>query len=133
MVYDKKKSGDPDFDDKVPAGEHLTVVKAGDGTIVGRLDPSLGPVTPDGAHLPVVDPEELDTRPAPGERAEVKAEVQTYTAEDTPHEEVSLEEAHAPAKDPDTSSSADAPTPDATPDNALAPARSDKRRATPAK
>lgn len=133
MVYDKKKSGDPDFDDKVPAGEHLTVVKAGDGTIIGQLNPSLGPITPDGAHLPMVDAEELDTRPAPGERAEVKADVQTYSAEDTPHEEVSLEEAYEPAKDADESSSADAPKPDATPDNALAPTRADKRRSTQAK
>lgn len=99
MVHEKKKSGDPDFDDKVPAGEHLTVVTAGDGKIIGRLDPALGPVTPDGAHLPQVDAEELDTRPAPGEVAEEKASVQTYTAEDTPHEEVSLEEAYAPAED----------------------------------
>jgi hypothetical protein len=101
MVHEKKKSGDPDFDDKVPAGDHLTVVRAGDGTIVGRLDPALGPVTPEGQHLPAVDPEELDTRPAPGEVAEEKATVQTYTAEDVPREEISLEEAFAPAKDDD--------------------------------
>ena len=97
MVYDKKKSGDPDFDDKVPAGDHLTVVTAGDGKIVGQISPSLGPITPEGAHLSVVDPKELDTRPAPGEKAEYKADVQTYSAEDVPHEEVSLDSLDAPA------------------------------------
>jgi len=97
MVHEKKKSGDPDFDDKVPAGDHLTVVTAGDGKIVGRMDPALGPVTPEGSHLPQVPAEDLDTRPAPGEVAEVKSDVQTYSAEDTPHEEVSLEDAHKPA------------------------------------
>jgi hypothetical protein len=108
MVHEKKKSGDPDFDDKVPAGEHLTVVRAGDGTIVGRMDPALGPVTPEGQHLPAVDPEELDTRPAPGEVAEEKATVQTYTAEDVPREEISLEEAFAPAEDASQRNSGDA-------------------------
>jgi hypothetical protein len=97
MVYDKRKSGDPDFDDKVPAGEHLTVVTAGDGKIIGRIDPALGPVTPEGSHLPAVDPEELDTRPAPGEQAEYKADVQTYSAEDTPHEEVGQDSLDEPA------------------------------------
>lgn len=92
MVHEKKKSGDPDFDDKVPAGDHLTVVTAGDGKIIGRLDPALGPVTPEGAHLPQVSAEDLDTRPAPGEVAEVKSEVQSYTPEDTPHEEISMDE-----------------------------------------
>jgi hypothetical protein len=97
MVHEKKKSGDPDFDDKVPAADHLTVVTAGDGKIVGRLDPALGPVTPEGSHLPMVDPEELDTRPAPGEVAEYKADVQTYSAEDTPHEEVAQSSLDEPA------------------------------------
>lgn len=97
MVYEKKKSGDPDFDDKVPAGDHLTVVTAGDGKIVGRIDPALGPVTPDGAHLPQIDPEELDTRPAPGEKATYKADVQTYTAEDVPREEVAQSSLDDPA------------------------------------
>jgi hypothetical protein len=91
MVYDKRKSGDPDYDDKVPAGDHLTVVRAGDGTIVGRVDPALGPVTADGSHLAIdVTAEDLDTRPEPGGRAEVKAEVQTYEPEDVPREEVNL-------------------------------------------
>lgn len=91
MVHQKAKSGDPDFDDKVPRGDHLTVVRAGDGTIVGRLDPSLGPVTPEGSHLAVdVTAEELDTRPEPGGVAEVKAEVQTYSPEDVPKDEISI-------------------------------------------
>ncbi len=98
MVYDKKKSGDPDFDDKVPAGDHLTVVTAGDGKVVGQLSDSLGPITPEGAHLSVIDPEELDTRPAPGGVAEYKSDVQTYTAEDVPREEVGLDSLDRPAE-----------------------------------
>jgi hypothetical protein len=91
MVHEKKKSGDPDFDDKVPAGDHLTVVRAGDGSIVGRVDPALGPVTAEGSHLAIdVTAEDLDTRPEPGGVAEVKAEVQTYEAEDVPKDEVSI-------------------------------------------
>lgn len=105
MVHEKKKSGDPDYDDKVPAGDQIKVVRAGDGTEVARLDPALGPVNALGEHVNLVDPkaEELDTRPAPGEVAEVKAEVQTYDRDDVPKEEVSVEEAltaddTAPAK-----------------------------------
>lgn len=90
MVYDKKKSGDPDFDDKVPVADHGTMVTAGDGKIVGRIDPSVGPVTLEGAHLSVVSPEAQDTRPAPGEVADEKSPVQTYSPEDVPHETVSL-------------------------------------------
>lgn len=95
MVHAKKKSGDPDYDDKVPAGDQIKVVRAGDGTEIARLDPALGPVSATGEHVNLVDPkaEELDTRPAPGEVAEVKAEVQTYQPEDVPREEVSVEEA----------------------------------------
>lgn len=91
MVHEKKKSGDPDFDDKVPVAEHVTVVRAGDGTIIGRIDPAVGPVTLEGAHLPVVPPEDLDTRPAPGQVATEKAGVQTHTPEDVPHESVTLD------------------------------------------
>jgi hypothetical protein len=131
MVHEKKKSGDPDFDDKVPAGDHLTVVTAGDGKVVGRMDPALGPVTLEGAHLAEVPAEDLDTRPAPGEVAEEKAEVQTYTAEDTPHEEISLEEAHAPAPAEDDKPAEPTPAPaeqEPKPTPAPAPAKS-----TPAK
>jgi hypothetical protein len=95
MVYEKRKSGDPDFDDKVPPGEHGRVVTAGDGTPVALLSESVGPVTLDGEHynLGGEKAEDLDTRPAPGEVAEVKAEVQTYEPEDVPFEEVSEEDA----------------------------------------
>jgi hypothetical protein len=98
MVHEKKKSGDPDYDDKVPAGDQIKVVRAGDGTEVARLDPALGPVNALGEHVNLVDPkaEELDTRPAPGEVAEVKAEVQTYDRADVPKETVSVQEALTP-------------------------------------
>lgn len=101
MVHEKKKSGDPDYDDKVPAAEHQTVVRGGDGTIIARLDPALGPVSMSGEHVNLTDPdaEELDTRPAPGEVAEEKATVQTYKPEDVPREEVSVDEALTPADD----------------------------------
>jgi hypothetical protein len=102
MVHQKKKSGDPDYDDKVPLGEHNKVVRAGDGSIVAHLSESLGPVSPTGEHVNLVDPkaEELDTRPAPGEVAEVKAEVQTYDSETVPTEDVSVEEALTPPEQP---------------------------------
>lgn len=90
MVHEKKKSGDPDFDDKVPVAEHGKVVTAGDGKIIGRISDVTGPVTLEGAHLPLVSAEEADTRPVPGEVAKEKSEVQSYTPEDVPHEEVSL-------------------------------------------
>lgn len=94
MVYEKKQSGDPDFDDKVPPAEHGRVVTAGDGKVIGVLTESTGPTTPDGAHLAVDDPDgdKLDTRPAPGEVAKVKAEAQTFHPEDAPTEKVSLAE-----------------------------------------
>lgn len=93
MAYDKEKSGDPDFDDKVPPAEHNTVVTGGDGQVIGRLTESTGPTTPTGAHLNVeVDQDDLDTRPAPGGVAETKAEVQTYDAEDVPSEKISADD-----------------------------------------
>lgn len=90
MVHEKKKSGDPDFDDKVPVADHGTIITAGDGKVIGRLDPAVGPVTLEGAHLSVTPPEELDTRPKPGEVATEKADVQTYSPEDVPHETVTI-------------------------------------------
>jgi hypothetical protein len=110
MVYEKKKSGDPDYDDKVPANEHTGLtVKAGDGTPIGRVDPAVGPVDMDGAHLNVhTSPEDLDTRPAPGEVAEVKAEVQTYTREDVPTEDISVDELKTAESDESHQSSGDA-------------------------
>jgi hypothetical protein len=98
MVHEKRKSGDPDYDDKVPVGDQIKVVRAGDGTEIARLDPALGPVSATGEHVNLVDPraEELDTRPEPGGVAEVKAEVQTYEPQDVPREEVSVEQALTP-------------------------------------
>ncbi len=110
MVMEKRKSGDPDFDDKVPPNEHAaTVVKAGDGSLAGYLTDSVGPVDASGAHVNLgEDPDMgLDTRPAPGEVAEVKAEVQTYTAEDLPVKEVSVDEALARESEAVTSQSGD--------------------------
>jgi hypothetical protein len=105
MVHEKKKSGDPDYDDKVPAGDHLTTVRAGDGTVIGRVDPALGPVTPEGSHLAIdVTAEDLDTRPEPGGVAEVKAEVQTYSPEDVPSESVTVDDLkNATSENPDAS------------------------------
>jgi hypothetical protein len=110
MVYEKKKSGDPDYDDKVPANEHTGLtVKAGDGTPIGRVDPAVGPVDMDGAHLNVhTSAEDLDTRPAPGEVAEVKAEVQTYTREDVPTEDISVDDLKTAEPDESHQSSGDA-------------------------
>lgn len=96
MVYDKNKSGDPDFDDKVPAAEHSRVVKAGDGTeyLYSR---STGPSDAQGAHVNLdgPTPEELDTRPAPGEVATEKAEVQVADLSAAPKaKEADLPEPH---------------------------------------
>lgn len=87
MVYDKKRSGDPDFDDKVPADAHAggKTVTAGDGSEVFVSD-SLGPITPEGSHADLEDPkgDATDNRPAPGQVATEVSEVQTYQPEDTP-------------------------------------------------
>jgi hypothetical protein len=70
MVYDKKKSGDPDYDDKVPAEQHgAKVVRAGDGTEVYMTE-SNGPVNAFGAHVNLDEPADAgDNRPAPGDVA----------------------------------------------------------------
>jgi hypothetical protein len=87
VVYDKKRSGDPDYDDKVPMDQHAAkVVTAGDGTPVA-MTMSNGPVNAvTGEHVNLDDPrgDELDNRPAPGEVATEPSRVQTYSAEDTP-------------------------------------------------
>lgn len=87
MVYEKKKSGDPDYDDKVPMDEQAgKLVTAGDGREVMLTD-NVGPVDRvTGQHVNLDDPkgEEGDNRPAPGGVAEKSSEVQTYSAEDTP-------------------------------------------------
>lgn len=96
MVHEKKKSGDPDYDDKVPADQHgARIVTAGDGREV-LLTESNGPVDRvTGQHVNLDDPkgDEGDNRPAPGQVAEAPSEVQTYDVADTPVEKVSLEEA----------------------------------------
>lgn len=84
MVYEKKKSGDPDYDDKQPPEFHAggLVVSAGDGVI---LSPTNGPVDENGAHVNLAtDEDDLDNRPAPGETATAASEVQQYREEDTP-------------------------------------------------
>lgn len=87
MVYDKKKSGDPDYDDKQPIEAHAggKLVKGPDGRDVLMSD-VLGPVDPyTGEHVSMdAAPDDLDNRPAPGEVATAPSEVQTYTQEDTP-------------------------------------------------
>lgn len=87
MVYEKKRSGDPDYDDKVPADQQAggKTVTAGDGREVFVSD-SLGPVNPDGSHADLDDPkgDAADNRPAPGQVATEPSEVQTYSPEDTP-------------------------------------------------
>ena len=86
MVHDKSKSGDPDYDDKVPADRHVgKVVTAGDGREV-RITEANGPQNLDGTHANLDDPkgEAGDNRPAPGDVATEESEVQTYDAKDTP-------------------------------------------------
>jgi len=87
MVYDKKRSGDPDYDDKQPIEAHAggNLVKGPDGRDV-LMSEVLGPVDPyTGEHVNMdVSPEDMDNRPAPGEVAKESSEVQTYTQDDTP-------------------------------------------------
>jgi hypothetical protein len=84
MVYDKARSGDPDYDDKQPPEFHAggVVVSAGDGIFIS---PVTGPVDAEGAHVNLaVDESDLDNRPTPGNVASAPSEVQQYSAEDTP-------------------------------------------------
>lgn len=86
MVYDKNKSGDPDFDDKQPISQHGPItVTAGDGREV-IMSESLGPVDAAGAHVNMDDPDGMagDNRPAPGQVATETSDVQNYYPEDTP-------------------------------------------------
>lgn len=86
MVYEKKRSGDPDYDDKVPADVHAAkTVTAGDGRTV-LMTEATGPVDAQGQHVNLDDPagDATDNRPAPGEVATEVSEVQTYKPEDTP-------------------------------------------------
>ena len=96
MVYDKNRSGDPDFDDKQPADQHAAeIVTGADGRDV-LLTEANGPIDRvTGAHASLDDkPDAQDNRPAPGEVATETSEVQTYTAEDT----AVVSEKKAPAK-----------------------------------
>lgn len=83
MVYDKAKSGDPDFDDKVPAEQHAgKTVTAPDGREV-TVTEATGPVDTFGTHVNLDAPaEDGDNRPAPGGVADEASEVQTYDRDD---------------------------------------------------
>lgn len=84
MVYEKKRSGDPDYDDKQPPEFHAggEVVSAGDGVRLSRVT---GPTDADGAHVNLVaTTEDLDNRPSPGDVAKAGSLVQDYKPEDTP-------------------------------------------------
>ena len=86
MVHEKKRSGDPDYDDKVPADAHVgKVVTAGDGREV-RITEANGPQNLDGTHANLDDPkgDEGDNRPKPGDVAKEESTVQTYDTEATP-------------------------------------------------
>lgn len=90
MVYDKKRSGDPDYDDKVPPAQHGVVKKAPDGTQYME-SPSTGPVNLDGSHFNLDDHNLADAagdnRPAPGQVATEASVVQQYDPADAPHAE----------------------------------------------
>jgi len=78
MVHEKAKSGDPDFDDKVPLDQHVggKTVTAGDGREVFVSD-TLGPINPDGSHASLDEaPDEGDNRPKPGGQATEASSVQ---------------------------------------------------------
>lgn len=82
MVYPKKRSGDPDLDDKQPPEFHQggAIVSAGDGVFITE---AAGVVDANGAHVNLaVDTEDLDNRPAPGEQATKPSSVQDYDSED---------------------------------------------------
>lgn len=87
MVYEKKRSGDPDYDDKQPieahAGGKLTTGPDGREVLMSEV---LGPVDPyTGEHVDMtVTAEDMDNRPAPGEVATEASHVQTYNQDDTP-------------------------------------------------
>jgi len=83
MVYDKARSGDPDYDDKVPLEQHSGgVVSAGDGVWISKVN---GPIDAEGAHVNLaVDETDLDNRPEPGGHATKPSEVQQYSPDDTP-------------------------------------------------
>lgn len=145
MVHEKARSGDPDFDDKVPADQHGgKTVTAGDGREV-LLTESNGPVNLDGTHANLDDPkgEAGDNRPEPGGVATEPSEVQTYDAADTAIESLgeagSQEEAEKLAEpdkaaeqaeqDKKSQAAADELNADAPPAATAAPAPTGRRRA----
>lgn len=77
MVHDKKRSGDPDYDDKVPMVEHVgETVTGADGQPV-TITETAGPVNADGTHAVLDgDPDEGDNRPAEGGEAKESSTVQ---------------------------------------------------------
>lgn len=83
MVYDKKRSGDPDYDDKVPLVKQLGEVVQGDDGREVRITTANGPQNLDGTHANLADPkgDEQDNRPAPGGQATEESAVQTYDVE----------------------------------------------------
>lgn len=87
MVYEKKQSGDPDYDDKQPIDHHGgRLVKTEDGREVIIHD-ATGPVDRyTGEHVSLEGPtgDDLDNRPKPGEVAKEPSSVQTFTVKDTP-------------------------------------------------
>lgn len=131
MVHPKKKSGDPDYDDKVPLEQHAggTLVKTDDGREVFISDVN-GPVDEFGAHVTLDGPtaEDLDNRPEPGGQATEASTVQTYSAEDTapgkvdaiPLEQYRAEQAKANEDAPAADAKVEAPA-QATPATAKRP------------
>ena len=100
MVFDKKRSGDPDYDDKVPMHDQAAqVVTAGDGQPV-LMTKSNGPVSPSGQHVNLDDikGDAKDNRPVPGQVATEASEVQTYDVTDTPTADDSLGQANSLAE-----------------------------------
>jgi hypothetical protein len=62
MVYAKKKSGDPDFDDKVPLEQQIGERREVDGETV-VIHEAVGPVGSDGSHRDLEPVEDADDRP----------------------------------------------------------------------
>lgn len=123
MVYEKKQSGDPDFDDKVPAGMHSGyTVTAGDGKPVHMTD-NVGPTDQNGAHVNLDPVEDEDNRPAPGEVAEKPSPVQEFTPDpDGPGRPVDLGEVSSQEEADRAVAKAKGEDPDAGNSKATAPA-----------
>jgi hypothetical protein len=105
MVYEKNRSGDPDYDDKQPPEHHLggQVVSAGDGVFISVPG---GPVDASGAHVNLdTSPEDLDNRPAPGGTADETSSVQVphYRTAENPDGEARATQPVAPKSSKGTS------------------------------